>query len=235
MAVRCFHHVLPHAKDAHRPHGLVNNISAMGIGRLVVVAGDARLARVVRLPLPRVRRPFKTRAGRAPGDRIRGRGVAPEIEIRVAGCLDSRATVPLGLRNGIPLLALDVAEGFLGVKDPRIGGGRNGIDQLDLAVGVVVELGSYHVRRRTGRDELGVRGTCDHVHVGTSVVDFQSGGHDTFLDVGILVVLGIRSGRPQKLLERVSAARGLGCHIGIRSVQKILAITFCCCGSRSGK
>lgn len=51
MAIRRHHHMLPDTKDAHAPHFLIDDVSAVSVPGLVMIRGDARFARVVRLAL----------------------------------------------------------------------------------------------------------------------------------------------------------------------------------------
>jgi len=226
VRIRRVHHVLPHAKDAHRPHRFVNNVPPMRVGRLVVVGRDPRLARVGRQAPPRVRRPFESRARRAPRHPILGRGVAPEIHVGVTGGLDGGPSIPAGLGDDEPILLLDVRERLGGVEEPRVGGGGDGVDGPDGHGGrVVMDLRADHERARGG-DELRVGRAVDHVDIGAAVLDFQGLGEDGLGGRHFHVILNVCPLRTCEGGDWVQTSSLLGGDVGVRRGQEGSAIAF---------
>lgn len=179
VTIRRIGEVLEDAHDVDGPVGLVDDVPAVGVGRLGAVGRDAGLAGVVGPAVARVRGALEAGAGRAPRHAVDGALDAPHVQVRVGRGLERRARGPAPRGDEAPALPLRPVERLRGVEEPRARPRHEQVDEVAAHVRrVVPDLRPDYVRcRRAGHvprdDQLRVRCAVDVVGDGVAVVDHE--------------------------------------------------------------
>jgi len=126
---------------------LINDISSMRVRGLVIIRRNARLARIIRATVPRIRRPLQSCAGGSPGHGVDRGLVAPHVQVRVRSRLQRLPRVALGWRDLGPVFPARPVECLGCVEEPGPRTRDDQVDQVTAHIGrIVPDLCPDHVR-----------------------------------------------------------------------------------------